>query len=67
MTLYHSLAAEYGLEVRFQADFQTIFVEEQSDPYFANLLRRMKVMDDEGNAEMDEDQLDAASECLSFG
>ncbi|BGP53675.1 hypothetical protein JCM8202_003556 [Rhodotorula sphaerocarpa] len=61
-----SLAAEYGLEVRFQADFQTIFVEEQSDPYFANLLRRMKVMDDEGNAEMDEDQLDAAMLYLGF-
>lgn len=57
-----SVAAEYGLEPRFQANFQTIFAEEQEDPYFSNLLRRMNVMDAEGNAEMDEDQLDAASE-----
>lgn len=58
------LAAEYGLAPRFQANFQTIFAEEQEDPYFSNLLRRMNVMDAEGNAEMDEDQLDAASELL---
>ena len=43
------------------ADFSSIFADEQEDPQFAQLLRRMKVMDDEGNAEMDEDQLDAAS------
>lgn len=58
------LAQEYGLELRFHADFQTVFAEEQGDPYFSNLLRRMKVMDAEGNAEMDEDQLDAASESM---
>ncbi|GAA5978699.1 hypothetical protein JCM10908_004451 [Rhodotorula pacifica] len=61
-----AIAAEYGLEPRFQADFQTIFAEEQGDPYFFNLLRRMNVMDAEGNAEMDEDQLDAAMLYLGF-
>jgi mRNA (guanine-N7-)-methyltransferase len=60
----HSVAAEYGLELRFQADFQTIFSEEQEDPHFSQLLRKMRVMDAEGNAEMDEDQLDAASASL---
>ncbi|POY74336.1 hypothetical protein BMF94_2530 [Rhodotorula taiwanensis] len=60
------LAQEYGLELRFHADFQTVFAEEQGDPYFSNLLRRMKVMDAEGNAEMDEDQLDAAMLYLGF-
>ncbi|GAA5969945.1 hypothetical protein JCM8115_001187 [Rhodotorula mucilaginosa] len=61
-----ALAAEYGLAPRFQANFQTIFAEEQEDPYFSNLLRRMNVMDAEGNAEMDEDQLDAAMLYLGF-
>ncbi|BGO97491.1 mRNA cap guanine-N7 methyltransferase [Rhodotorula toruloides] len=61
-----SVAAEYGLELRFQADFQTIFSEEQEDPHFSQLLRKMRVMDAEGNAEMDEDQLDAAMLYLGF-
>lgn len=59
----HSLAAEYHLSPRYCADFSSIFADEQEDAHFAQLLRRMNVMDAEGNAEMDEDQLDAASEC----
>lgn len=61
-----SIAAEYGLSPVYCADFSSIFADEQEDPHFAQLLRRMKVMDDEGNAEMDEDQLDAASASLFF-
>ncbi|GAA5938271.1 hypothetical protein JCM3775_002933 [Rhodotorula graminis] len=61
-----SVAAEYGLSPVYCADFSSIFADEQEDPHFATLLRRMKVMDDEGNAEMDEDQLDAAMLYLGF-
>ncbi|TNY23598.1 mRNA capping enzyme-domain-containing protein [Rhodotorula diobovata] len=61
-----TIAAEYGLSPVYCADFSSIFADEQEDPHFAQLLRRMKVMDDEGNAEMDEDQLDAAMLYLGF-
>ncbi|GAA5845661.1 hypothetical protein JCM9279_006063 [Rhodotorula babjevae] len=61
-----NVAAEYGLTPTYCADFSSIFADEQEDPQFAQLLRRMKVMDDEGNAEMDEDQLDAAMLYLGF-
>ncbi|GAA5876138.1 hypothetical protein JCM8547_003376 [Rhodosporidiobolus lusitaniae] len=61
-----SLAAEYGLMPVYCADFQTIFADEQDDPHFAQLLRKMNVMDEDGNAEMDEDQLDAAMLYLGF-
>ncbi|GAA6003206.1 hypothetical protein JCM10207_001799 [Rhodosporidiobolus poonsookiae] len=60
------LAAQYGLTPTYVADFQTIFADEQDDAHFRQLLRRMKVMDEEGNAEMDEDQLDAAMLYMGF-
>ncbi|BGP37917.1 mRNA cap guanine-N7 methyltransferase [Rhodotorula kratochvilovae] len=61
-----AVAAEYGLAPVYCADFSSIFADEQEDPQFAQLLRRMNVMDDDGNAEMDEDQLDAAMLYLGF-
>ncbi|GJN88805.1 hypothetical protein Rhopal_001776-T1 [Rhodotorula paludigena] len=61
-----ALAAEYHLSPRYCADFSSIFADEQEDAHFAQLLRRMNVMDAEGNAEMDEDQLDAAMLYLGF-
>jgi hypothetical protein len=62
------LAAEYSLKPIFNAPFSDIFADESDDPLFAQLLTRMKVVDADGNAEMDEDQLEAASEfrLLSF-
>jgi len=60
------LAAEYGLKPHFSAPFSDIFADEAEDPLFAQLLTRMRVVDKEGNAEMDEDQLEAASESLSL-
>lgn len=55
------LAAEYSLKPSFSAPFSDIFADESDDPLFAQLLTRMRVVDKEGNAEMDEDQLEAAS------
>ncbi|BGP13631.1 hypothetical protein JCM10213_007807 [Rhodosporidiobolus nylandii] len=61
-----ALAAEYGLSCVYSEAFQNIFIDEQDDPQFKQLLLRMKVMDEEGNAEMDEDQLDAAMLYMGF-
>ncbi|GAA5991141.1 hypothetical protein JCM11641_004044 [Rhodosporidiobolus odoratus] len=61
-----ALAAEYSLRPIYFDSFQSIFVNEQQDPHFSQLLRRMKVMDEEGNAEMDQDQLDAAMLYMGF-
>ncbi|GAA5900854.1 hypothetical protein JCM6882_007681 [Rhodosporidiobolus microsporus] len=61
-----ALAAEYSLSPIYCADFQTIFADEQADAGFHELLLRMKVMDEEGNAQMDEDQLDAAMLYMGF-
>ncbi|GAA5833883.1 hypothetical protein JCM11251_005998 [Rhodosporidiobolus azoricus] len=61
-----ALAAEYSLSLAYCADFQTIFADEQADAAFHELLLRMKVMDEEGNAQMDEDQLDAAMLYMGF-
>lgn len=57
-----SVAREYGLEPIFHADFQQIFVQEKDDPHFADLLRRMRVVDDQGNTDMTFDQWEAASQ-----
>ncbi|GAA5826103.1 hypothetical protein JCM5353_008383 [Sporobolomyces roseus] len=61
-----ALAAEYGLKPHFSAPFSDIFADEAEDPLFAQLLTRMRVVDKEGNAEMDEDQLEAAMLYLGF-
>ncbi|GAA5891535.1 hypothetical protein JCM5296_004246 [Sporobolomyces johnsonii] len=60
------LAAEYDLEPSFVAPFEQIFADESDDPQFAQLLTRMKVVDADGNAEMNEDQLEAAMLYLGF-
>jgi hypothetical protein len=44
-----------------------MFQEEQEDPEFASLLKRMKVVDDKNESAMDEDQWDAASMLFLIG
>ncbi|GAA6061658.1 hypothetical protein JCM10212_000841 [Sporobolomyces blumeae] len=60
------LAAEYGLRPAYCSPFSDIFADESDDPLFAQLLTRMRVVDQDGNAEMDEDQLEAAMLYLGF-
>lgn len=55
------LALEYDLHCTFCADFQQIFSEERQDAHFAELLTRMKVVDAQGDTEMNMDQWEAAS------
>ncbi|KAK4698387.1 mRNA (guanine-N7-)-methyltransferase, partial [Phenoliferia sp. Uapishka_3] len=63
---FAQIATEYGLTLSFCADFQQIFAEERQDPYFSNLLTRMKVVDEQGETEMNLDQWEAANLYLGF-
>lgn len=65
MCLCHRLASEYGLEVVYKKDFHQIFEEHHEHAEFAPLLQRMHVVDANGESQMDEDQWEAASTCLS--
>ena len=56
------LAAEYGLRLLYHSDFHTVFMNEQETPEFAQLLRRMKVMNDDGSTDLTGDQWEATSE-----
>ncbi|GAA6024958.1 hypothetical protein JCM11491_001317 [Sporobolomyces phaffii] len=60
------LAAEYSLRPHYSAPFSDIFADEADDPLFHQLLTRMRVIDAAGNAEMDEDQFEAAMLYLGF-
>ena len=57
------LAAEYGLLPIYKEPFGEVFQESEKKE-FKQLLIRMKVMNEEGESNMTEDQWDAASESL---
>lgn len=61
-----SVASEYGLELVYKKEFHDIFQEESGEPEFATLLKKMKVVDEQGESAMDEDQWDAANVYLAF-
>ena len=58
------MAADYGLFPVYKKEFHQVFEEHQDHPDFKPLLVRMKVVDDEGASAMNEDQWEAASQCL---
>ena len=58
------MAADYGLFPVYKEEFHHVFEEHQDHPDFKPLLVRMKVVDDEGASAMNEDQWEAASQCL---
>lgn len=62
LTVCLSLAKEVGLQLVYCSDFTSIFEEERGDSTFATLLRKMKVVDNQGNTQMDIEQFEAASE-----
>ena len=57
----HRMAAEYGLHPIYKEEFHQVFTEHQEHPEFKPLLVRMKVVDNDGESAMDEDQWEAAS------
>lgn len=60
------LAAEYGLELIYKDEFHYLYQTEQDHPEFGQLLRKMKVLDLEGNSQMDAEQWEAASTLAPF-
>jgi mRNA (guanine-N7-)-methyltransferase len=58
------MASEYGLDLLYKKEFHQVFEEHQDHPEFKPLLVRMKVVDEDGASAMDEDQWEAASQCL---
>lgn len=55
------LAAEYGLSLVYKREFHEVFEEEREGPEYGPLLTRMRVINDQGESEMTEDQFAAAS------
>jgi mRNA (guanine-N7-)-methyltransferase len=62
MTCLLRVAKEYGLSLVYRKEFHEIFQEESENPDFGLLLKKMRVVDENGESAMDEDQWDAASE-----
>lgn len=60
----HSLAAEYCLTVLYHEEFHDVFNKERETPEFAQLLVKMKVITQDGESELTEEQWEAASESL---
>lgn len=63
---FESLAESYGLKLEFKNSFHEIFAENHEVPAFADLLKRMKVVDENGESHMDPDQWEAANVYLGF-
>ena len=57
------LADEYDLVPVYMKEFHEVFAENDEHPEFGPLLQNMKVVDSNGESQMDEDQWEAASEC----
>ena len=55
------MASEYRLRLLYKEEFHDVFAEHHEHPEFGQLLQRMKVVDSEGESQMDEDQWEAAS------
>jgi hypothetical protein len=60
---FYRVAAEYGLYEVYKREFHEVFQDHEKDPEFGQLMVRMKVVDENGESSMDEDQWEAASEC----
>ncbi|KAH8102839.1 guanine-N(7)-methyltransferase [Cristinia sonorae] len=59
-------AAEYGLHPVYMKQFHEVFAENQPHEEFGPLLVRMKVVDANGESQMDEDQWEAANIYIAF-
>jgi mRNA (guanine-N7-)-methyltransferase len=60
------MAAEYKLVVKYKEEFHQVFEGNQEDKEFGPLLVRMKVVDENGESSMDEDQWEAANIYIAF-
>lgn len=55
------MAAGYDLYPVYKKEFHQVFEEHHEHAEFGPLLQRMRVVDKDGESQMDEDQWDAAS------
>jgi len=60
------LAAEYGLYPIYKKEFHDVFEEFKEHPEFKPLLKRMNVIDANGETKMDEGQWEAANIYVAF-
>ncbi|KAI0035963.1 mRNA capping enzyme-domain-containing protein [Vararia minispora EC-137] len=63
---FTQLAAEYRLYPVYKKEFHEVFEEFKDHPEFEPLLQRMKVVDGNGETDMDEDQWEAANIYIAF-
>ncbi|TCD62621.1 mRNA cap guanine-N7 methyltransferase [Steccherinum ochraceum] len=61
-----STAAEYGLHPKYMKEFHEVFADNQEHSDFGPLLERMRVVDANGESQMDEDQWEAANIYIAF-
>lgn len=61
LTSCFRMATEYDLYPTYMKEFHEVFSENQEHAEFGPLLQRMKVVDANGESQMDEDQWEAAS------
>ncbi len=64
MLMSSRLADEYDLVPVYVKEFHEVFAENEEHAEFGPLLQNMKVVDSNGESQMDEDQWEAASTLL---
>ncbi|KAL5511540.1 ABD1 [Sanghuangporus vaninii] len=60
------MASEYHLQLLYKAEFHDVYAEHCEHPEYGPLLQRMKVVDANGESQMDEDQWEAANVYVAF-
>ena len=60
------MASEYNLELKYRKEFHHVFAEFGDHSEFGPLMQRMKVVNPDGESQMDELQWEAASELVSY-
>jgi mRNA (guanine-N7-)-methyltransferase len=64
--LFESLAGEYGLKLVYNSTFGDLFFSHKEDPQFKSLMQRMRVVNEFGDSDLDEETWDAASRFSSL-
>lgn len=65
--LHSRMAAEYDLDLVYEKEFHEVYAENEEHAEFGPMLQHMKVVDSNGESQMDEDQWEAASTCHLSG
>ncbi|GJE97968.1 mRNA cap guanine-N7 methyltransferase [Phanerochaete sordida] len=60
------LAAEYDLDLIYEKEFHEVYAENEEHPEYGPMLQHMKVVDANGESQMDEDQWEAANIYIAF-